>query len=46
MTTAAAIDRIVHHATILELDGASFRTEDAKKRVGDGESAAVVTGAK
>jgi DNA replication protein DnaC len=35
MTTAAAIDRIVHHATILELDGASFRTEAAKRRNGD-----------
>ena len=46
MTTAAAIDRIVHHATILELDGASFRTEAAKKRVGDGASAAAVTGEK
>lgn len=32
MTTAAAIDRIVHHATILELDGASFRSDEAKKR--------------
>jgi DNA replication protein DnaC len=26
MTTAAAIDRLVHHATILELDVASYRT--------------------
>lgn len=32
MTTAAAIDRIVHHATILELTGESFRTEAAQKR--------------
>jgi DNA replication protein DnaC len=30
MTTAAAIDRLVHHATILELTGKSFRTEAAK----------------
>lgn len=32
MATAAAIDRLVHHAVILELDVASYRTEDAKKR--------------
>src|SRR6478672_2156373 len=31
MTTAAAIDRLVHHAHILELAGASFRTETAAK---------------
>jgi DNA replication protein DnaC len=35
MTTAAAIDRIVHHATILEMTGPSHRTEAAKK---NGES--------
>ena len=29
MTTAAAIDRIVHHCTILELNGSSYRTEKA-----------------
>lgn len=32
MTTAAAIDRLVHHSKILELTGASYRTEAAKKR--------------
>lgn len=32
MTTAAAIDRVVHHATILELTGKSYRTETAKAR--------------
>lgn len=32
MTTAAAIDRVVHHATILELTGESFRTDAAKNR--------------
>lgn len=32
MTTAAAIDRLVHHATILEIDRGSIRAEDAKKR--------------
>ena len=31
MTTAAAIDRLVHHAVILELTGPSFRTESAKE---------------
>jgi len=30
MTTAAAIDRLVHHAVILELDGESYRAEHAK----------------
>ena len=34
MTTAAAIDRLVHHSVILELDGIeSYRTEQAKKRM-------------
>lgn len=32
MATAAAIDRLVHHAIILEFDVPSYRTEDAKKR--------------
>jgi len=32
MTTAAAIDRLVHHSTILELDNESYRAEQAKKR--------------
>jgi DNA replication protein DnaC len=32
MTTAAAIDRLVHHATILEFDVPSFRSEVARKR--------------
>ena len=32
MTTAAAIDRVVHHAVILELTGASYRSEAAAKR--------------
>lgn len=39
MTTAAAIDRIVHHAVILELTGASYRTDAAKERAGDASSA-------
>jgi DNA replication protein DnaC len=32
MTTAAAIDRIVHHAIILEMTGKSFRGDEAEKR--------------
>jgi DNA replication protein DnaC len=31
MTTAAAIDRLVHHSTILEMSGSSYRTEKAKE---------------
>ena len=30
MTTAAAIDRVVHHSTILELTGDSYRANAAK----------------
>ncbi len=32
MTTACAIDRLVHHATILELSGKSYRAETAKEK--------------
>jgi DNA replication protein DnaC len=32
MTTAAAIDRLIHHAVILEMTGASVREIEAKKR--------------
>lgn len=32
MTTMAAIDRLVHHATVLELNGDSYRAETAKQR--------------
>lgn len=32
MTTAAAIDRVVHHSTILELTGPSVRNEQAMER--------------
>lgn len=32
MTTAAAIDRLVHHCNILEMTGPSYRTEEARKR--------------
>ncbi len=32
MTTAAAIDRLVHHSTILELVGKSYRSESRKQK--------------
>ncbi len=32
MTTAAAIDRLIHHAVILEMTGPSVRSETARKR--------------
>jgi hypothetical protein len=31
MTTAAAIDRLVHHSVILEMTGPSVRAEDAEQ---------------
>ena len=34
MTTAAAIDRLVHHSVILELNLPSYRAEQAKKAKG------------
>ena len=38
VTTAAAIDRLVHHSTILELDNESYRINAAKKRKGAGKA--------
>jgi DNA replication protein DnaC len=35
MTTAAAIDRLIHHAVILEMTGPSYRNEAAAKRRGE-----------
>jgi len=32
MTTAAAIDRLVHHGVVLELNVPSCQAEEAKKR--------------
>ena len=32
MTTAAAIDRLIHHSVVLELNVPSYRAEEAKKR--------------
>jgi DNA replication protein DnaC len=36
MTTACAIDRLVHHAVILELSGPSYRAETAQHRLDKG----------
>lgn len=33
MTTAAAIDRVVHHCSVLELDGESYRATEAAERL-------------
>jgi DNA replication protein DnaC len=38
MTTAAAIDRLVHHAVILELTGVSIRNEMAQERATPGDT--------
>ena len=39
MTTAAAIDRLVHHSVILKLNVPSYRAEQTKKsRQSQGES--------
>ncbi len=37
MTTAAAIDRLVHHSIIIEMDGTSFRMEQAKNQKSKGK---------
>jgi DNA replication protein DnaC len=42
MATAAAIDRLVHHAVLLEFDVPSYRTERATRR-GKGDSPAPVS---
>lgn len=33
MTTAAAVDRVVHHSVILELNVPSYRVEKAKQKL-------------
>ena len=33
MTTAAAVDRLVHHSEILELNAKSYRAQKASKKV-------------
>jgi len=37
MTTMAAVDRLVHHAVILEFDNPSVRADEAKKKGSKGE---------
>jgi DNA replication protein DnaC len=32
MTTAAAIDRLIHHSVIIELNIPSYRLDEAKKK--------------
>jgi len=46
MTTAAAIDRLVHHSVILELNVSSYRLESAKAPDSDRAKEASKTGAK
>jgi DNA replication protein DnaC len=45
LTTAAAIDRLVHHSVILELDIPSYRMETARRQqdIGNTENAGIVT---
>ena len=38
MTTAAAIDRLVHHSAVLEFDVTSYRSEDQALSGGDAET--------
>jgi DNA replication protein DnaC len=45
MTTAAAVDRLVHHSVILELNLPSYRITAAKKRAGDPDSCEQPAGA-
>jgi DNA replication protein DnaC len=42
MTTAAAIDRLIHHAVIVEMTGVSYRDEVARKR-GDAPATTTTT---
>ena len=35
MTTVAAIDRVVHHSVILELNVSSYRMESAKEETAE-----------
>jgi len=46
MTTAAAIDRLVHHSVILELNNDSFRARAAKARLNNGKPSSNSKGGK
>ena len=39
MTTAAAIDRLVHHSVILELNLPSYRLEASKRQISTAQQA-------
>ena len=41
--TLAAVDRLVHHATIFEMNVESYRRREALKRKGPGRPAAYAT---
>lgn len=43
MTTAAAIDRLVHHSVILEMAGPSVRAEEAEKAKNEGAATTTTT---
>jgi DNA replication protein DnaC len=43
MTTAAAIDRLVHHAVIVEMTGTSIRAEDAHAKIATQGGSATAT---
>ena len=43
MTTAAAVDRLVHHSIILEMNGGSIREEEAKERLSDQKTKTTTT---
>jgi DNA replication protein DnaC len=45
MTTAAAIDRVVHHAVVLEFTGPSLRAEVAEKRAAQAKRGPAAAGA-
>jgi DNA replication protein DnaC len=44
MTTAAAIDRVVHHAVVLEFAAPSVRAEAAEKRAAQAKRDSAVAG--
>jgi ribosomal protein L16/L10AE len=43
MTTAAAIDRLVHHAVILEMSGTSVRADHAKSALKEANAPTTTT---
>ena len=43
MTTAAAIDRLVHHAVILEMSGTSVRADQAKSALKEANAPTTTT---